>query len=144
LIVRKHRLQLSSGDFPSKNKQCNNQVYPSDSTGLVRSLIDLLPARCFQTYGPFGRRTVFWATNPQYNSHCMVHSIQRQWECSNLPMCQKCAGPMYSAINQKYLHFHAQHVCSGWLKVLTIYMKDQLADQFTKGLGLMLFQDLTM
>jgi hypothetical protein len=58
-------------------------------------------------------------------------------ELANVPKMR----PRTRHINQKYHHFRA-HVRSGRLKVLAIDTKDQLADQFTKGLGIQLFQDL--
>ena len=58
-------------------------------------------------------------------------------ELANIPKMRPCT----SYINQKYHHFRS-HVKSGRLKVLAIDTKDQLADQFTKGLGVELFQKL--
>ena len=58
-------------------------------------------------------------------------------ELANVPKMR----PRTRHINQKYHHFRV-HVRSGRLKVLAIDTKDQLADQFTKGLGIQLFQDL--
>jgi hypothetical protein len=58
-------------------------------------------------------------------------------ELANVPKMR----PRTRHINQKYHHFRA-HVKSGRFKVLAVDTKDQLADQFTKGLGTALFQDL--
>ena len=58
-------------------------------------------------------------------------------ELANVPKMR----PRTRHINQKYHHFRS-HVKSGRLKVLAIDTKDQLADQFTKGLGVELFQKL--
>ena len=58
-------------------------------------------------------------------------------ELANVPKMR----PRTRHINQKYHHFRA-HIRSGRLKVLAIDTKDQLADQFTKGLGDLLFLDL--
>ena len=58
-------------------------------------------------------------------------------ELANVPKMR----PRTRHINQKYHHFRS-HVKSGRLKVLAIDTKDQLADQFTKGLGTQLFQKL--
>ena len=50
-------------------------------------------------------------------------------ELANVPKMR----PRTRHINQKYHHFR---------EVLAVATKDQLADQFTKGLGIQLFQDL--
>jgi len=60
-------------------------------------------------------------------------------ELANVPKMR----PRTRHINQKYHHFRS-HVKSGRLKVLAIDTKDQLADQFTKGLGVELFQKLRL
>jgi hypothetical protein len=58
-------------------------------------------------------------------------------ELVNVPKMQ----PPTRHINQKYHHFCA-HLRLGRPKVLAVDTMDQLADQFTKGLGTALFQDL--
>jgi hypothetical protein len=58
-------------------------------------------------------------------------------ELANVPKMR----PRTRHINQKYHHFRS-HVRSGLLKVLAIDTKDQLADQFTKGLAVEQFQNL--
>ena len=58
-------------------------------------------------------------------------------ELANVPKMR----PRTRHINQKYHHFRSP-VKSARLKVLAIDTKDQLADQFTKGLGTQLFQKL--
>ena len=60
-------------------------------------------------------------------------------ELANVPKMR----PRTRYINQKYHHFRS-HVKSGRLQVLAIDTKDQLADQFTKGLGIDLFQKLRL
>jgi hypothetical protein len=60
-------------------------------------------------------------------------------ELANVPKMR----PRTRHINQKYHHFRA-HVKSGRLKVLQVATENQLADQFTKGLGLGLFLSLRM
>jgi hypothetical protein len=101
----------------------------SENTRVLLPLMDLLEEG--QSYG-----VPIYCTTPTVRCRIFEDNAGAL-ELANVPKMR----PRTRHINQKYHHFRS-HVKSGRLKVLAIDTKDQLADQFTKGLGIELFQKL--